>query len=59
MNEPLKGWIDSPAASGGIVLGYETGMLHIVYATRDAKLDIIPCDLVTNNILVQTAVTAM
>ena len=59
INEPLKGWIDSPAASGGIVLGYETGILHLVYAKKDAKLDIIPCDIVTNNIIAQTAVTAM
>lgn len=58
-NEPFQGWIDSPAAAGGFVLGYETGIVHFVFADAWAKLDIIPCDYVTNNIIVQTAVTGM
>lgn len=54
-DDPFAGWIDSPAASGGIVMGISTGILHMVYSNPNAIMDVVPCDFVTNNILVQTA----
>ena len=54
-DDPFEGWIDSPAASGGVVMGISTGILHMVYSDGNATMDLIPCDFVTNNILVQTA----
>lgn len=57
-DDPFTGWIDSPAASGGVVIGVEVGMLHLVYSNGNSIMDFIPCDYVVNNILVQTAVTA-
>jgi len=53
------GWIDSPAASGGVVMGIEMGVMRMVYSHPDAIMDFIPCDFVSSNILVQTAITAM
>ena len=52
------GWIDSPAASGAIVIAVETGILHCVKAKAQAIMDLIPCDVVSSQILVQTAITA-
>ena len=53
------GWIDSPAASGGITIGIELGIMRLVHSHPDAIMDLIPCDFVSNNILVQTVITAM
>ena len=50
--DPFEGWIDSPAASGGIVIGVEVGMLHLVYSNGNSIMDLIPCDYVVSNILV-------
>ena len=58
-DDPFMGWIDSPAASGGITLGIEMGIMRMVHSTPDAIMDLIPCDYVTSNILVQTAVAAI
>ena len=59
LDDPFMGWIDSPAASGGITLGIQMGIMKIVHSHPDAVMDLIPCDFVSNNILVQTAITAM
>lgn len=57
-DDPFTGWIDSPAASGGVVIGVEVGMLHLVYCDGNAIMDLVPCDYVVSSIIVQTAVTA-
>ena len=36
-------------------MGISTGILHMVYSNGNAIMDVVPCDFVTNNILVQTA----
>ena len=46
--QPFCGWIDSPAAAGGIILGVSMGILHFVYSDKNAVLDCIPCDYVCN-----------
>ena len=58
-DDPFMGWIDSPAASGGITLGIEMGIMRLVHSAPDAIMDLIPCDYVSNNILVQTAVAGI
>jgi len=58
-DEPFRGWIDSLAASGGLILGVSIGVLHFFCADSKAILDFVPCDFVSNQILVQTAYTAM
>lgn len=58
-DDPFMGWIDSPAASGGITMGVEMGVMRMVYSHPDAIMDLIPCDFVSNSVLVQTAITAM
>ena len=58
LDDPFMGWIDSPAASGGITLAIEMGIMRLVHSRKDGIMDLIPCDFVSNNILVQTAVTA-
>jgi len=58
-DDPFMGWIDSPAASGGITMTIELGIMHLVHADGSAIMDVIPCDIVTNSILVQTAFTAL
>ena len=35
-----------------------TGILNFIYTTRSTVLDVIPCDFVSNQILVQTVQTA-
>lgn len=57
--DPFPGWIDSLAGSGGIIVAVSTGILKFMHGRGDNILDLVPCDLVSNQILVQTCVTAM
>ena len=50
--EPFEGWIDTLAASGGIIFAVSLGVMHFVKSSGDSILDLIPCDLVSNQILV-------
>ena len=56
--DPFRGWTDSIAASGFQILMNATGMLHFVHTKLTTCLDLIPCDYVSNQILVQTVYTA-
>ena len=57
--EPYEGWIDTLAASGGIVMAASLGIMHFFHGLNTSILDMIPCDFVSNQVLVQTAQTAM
>lgn len=46
--EPFEGWIDTLAASGGIIFGVSLGILHFVKSDDKAIVDLIPCDTVSN-----------
>lgn len=48
MDDPFDGWIDTLAASGGIIFGVSLGVLHFVKSDGNAIVDLIPCDLVSN-----------
>ena len=58
-DDPFVGWIDSPAASGGVVIGICLGMMHMVHSSGPAVMDLVPCDVVSSQILVHTAAKAM
>ena len=51
-SDPFKGWTDTIAASGFQILMVTSGILNFVYTTYDTILDVIPCDFVSNQILV-------
>ncbi|KAM0541745.1 hypothetical protein ACHAO7_010345 [Fusarium culmorum] len=51
---PRPGWIDSPAAFGGLVLTFGTGSLRVLNGRPQAKLDIVPVDVVAHDILYET-----
>ena len=57
-SDPFNGWTDTIAASGFQILMVVTGLLHYVHSSDDTILDLIPCDFVSNQILVQTVYTA-
>ena len=51
INEPVPGWTDSLAATGGMCLSVGMGMIHYVKCSGDTVVDIIPADLVSNLII--------
>ena len=57
--DPFEGWIDTLAASGGLITAISLGVLHFYKSNINSILDFIPCDFVSNQILVQTAFTGM
>lgn len=48
---PEPGWIDSPAAFGGLVLAFGTGSLPVLNGRREATLDIVPVDVVAQTLI--------
>lgn len=50
--EPFEAWIDSLAASGGIIMAGSLGILHLLFSRPTSILDLIPCDFVSNQVLV-------
>ncbi|CAG8961526.1 hypothetical protein HYFRA_00013943 [Hymenoscyphus fraxineus] len=54
---PFPGWIDSPAAFAGLVIGLSSGMLKVLDGSRSVKLDVVPVDDVAAEIINQTFVT--
>ena len=38
-DDPFIGWIDSPAASGGIAMTVQLGILHLVYSRGNSIID--------------------
>lgn len=54
-NEPYPGWTDSMAAAGGLTILAALGILKIINVHEENSFDIIPADIVTNQIIVCTA----
>jgi fatty acyl-CoA reductase len=54
---PMPGWIDSKAAFAGFVVTIGSGLLRVVDANPEVKLDIVPVDHVAH-MLVQQALVA-
>ena len=55
LREPFPGWTDSLSAAGGISLMTGLGLINYLKARGDNKFDIIPVDIVTNQIITATA----
>ncbi|KAF4342257.1 fatty acyl reductase 6 chloroplastic [Fusarium beomiforme] len=51
IRHPVPGWIDSRAAFGGLVLGFGTGSLRVIDGRPQAKLDIVPVDMVAESLI--------
>ena len=56
--DPFRGWTDTIAASGFQSMMVMNGLLHFVRTNKETVLDLIPCDFVSNQILVQTVYSA-
>ncbi len=56
--DPFRGWTDSIAAAGFQTMMCINGLLHFIRTNEDTVLDVVPCDFVSNQILVQTAFAA-
>ncbi|KAG4278283.1 hypothetical protein FPRO04_13930 [Fusarium proliferatum] len=54
IENPSPGWIDSRAAFGGLALGFATGSLRVLHGRPEAKLDIVPVDLVASCLIYET-----
>ncbi len=50
--DPFRGWTDSIAAAGFQTMMAINGLLHFIRTNEDTVLDVIPCDFVSNQILV-------
>ena len=50
--DPFMGWTDTIAASGFQMMMVALGVLHFIHIKRNTVLDLIPCDFVSNCILV-------
>lgn len=57
--DPFMGWTDTISASGFQMLMICTGALKYLHTKNDMILDLIPCDYVSNQILVQTVFSAI
>ncbi|KAM3955063.1 fatty acyl-CoA reductase wat-like [Aphomia sociella] len=51
--EPAPGWLDKSNVFGasGVLLGIGLGIIHVVLADSNIKVDLIPVDMVTNSII--------
>ena len=58
-DDPFMGWTDTIAASGFQMMMVALGLLHFTHTKKDTVLDLIPCDFVSNQIIVQTVYTAV
>ena len=51
VDEPVPGWTDTLAATGGITISFGIGILHYIRATPECIFDLIPADRVSNLII--------
>jgi hypothetical protein len=56
--EPYPGWTDTMSAAGGLTVLGGLGLMEHIQGTGKTPLDVIPVDIVSNNILLTTAHTA-
>ena len=57
--EPYRGWTDTVSASGGITYTVSTGVLRYIYGQGKYFLDLIPVDIIVNDIVVGTYASAV
>lgn len=49
--EPIQGWIDNMYGPTGIMVGVGTGLLRILYLTKENEAEVVPVDLCVNSLL--------
>ncbi|EAT47135.1 AAEL001737-PA, partial [Aedes aegypti] len=52
MDDPVQGWTDNLYGLNGVIVGAGCGILRVLTAKDDCKVDIIPADYVVNSTLV-------
>lgn len=55
LEQPFQGWTDSISAAGGLTVLGSVGILQNMHIPKPNPFDIIPVDIVSNQILVTTA----
>lgn len=50
--DPFIGWTDTLSAAGGITFGIGTGLMQNMHADTSSIIDCIPCDTVTNSVII-------
>ncbi len=55
MHEPMPGWTDTISAAGGLSLVGGIGIVNFIHGKKDNIADLIPVDIVSNMIIVGTA----
>ena len=58
VNEPMVGWTDTLAASGGMMFGISSGLMQYVPCDPTMIVDLVPCDFVSNLVIVAAVMTA-
>ena len=58
MKDPYPGWTDTISAAGGISLVGGLGVINWIHGSKDNIADIIPVDIVSNMIIVGSALQA-
>ena len=56
--EPVPGWTDTISAAGGLSLTGGIGLVNFIHGNSENIADLIPVDVVSNMILVGTAIQA-
>ena len=59
VDEPVQGWTDTLAATGGITISFGIGILHYIKAAPKVIFDLIPADKVSNVIIGAAFFTAI
>lgn len=54
-SEPFPGWVDSLAAAAALFLFVGLGIVRVMHADHKKIGDVIPVDVVVNNIIVASA----
>jgi hypothetical protein len=58
LKEPVPGWTDTISAAGGLSLTGGIGIVNWIHGNSNNIADLIPVDIVSNHILVGTALQA-
>lgn len=58
-DEPCLGWTETISAAGGLVFAVANGLLNFIKTKPHILIDIIPCDFVSNQIIVACAYTSI
>jgi hypothetical protein len=55
VDDPFPGWTDSISAAGGLTYMVGLGLMHHIQAYGGIKFDLVPVDIVSNQVILSTA----